>query len=103
MSLLTFQPDAARYYADGYWRASDLWGEFAAQAGAVPGKTALIAGDRRISYAGLESAAVALSSRLAACSAATASRRRSRCSRAFTAARSRRRCPRCSARSSSRP
>jgi acyl-coenzyme A synthetase/AMP-(fatty) acid ligase len=66
MSLLTLQPDAARYYADGYWRAGDLWGEFAAQASAFPRKTALIAGDRRISYAGLESAAVALSARLAA-------------------------------------
>ena len=66
MSLLTFQPDAARYYADGYWRAGDLWGEFAAQASATPGKTALIAGERRISYAALEGAAVALSARLAA-------------------------------------
>lgn len=66
MSLLTFQPGAARYYADGYWRAGDLWGEFAGRASAVPGKTALIVGERRISYAGLERAAVALSARLAA-------------------------------------
>jgi acyl-coenzyme A synthetase/AMP-(fatty) acid ligase len=66
MSLLAFQPDAARYYADGSWRAGDLWGEFDAQASAAPGKTALIAGDQRISYAGLERAAVALSARLAA-------------------------------------
>jgi acyl-coenzyme A synthetase/AMP-(fatty) acid ligase len=66
MTLLTFQPDAGNYYADGYWRGGDLWDEFAARAGAAPGKTALIAGERRISYAELERAAVALSGRLAA-------------------------------------
>ena len=66
MPLLSFQPDAARYYADGYWQTGDLWDTFAAQAGATPGKTALIAGERRISYADLASAAAALSARLAA-------------------------------------
>jgi acyl-CoA synthetase (AMP-forming)/AMP-acid ligase II len=66
MSLLTVQPDAAGYYADGYWRTGDLWHEFADRAGATPGKTALIVGERRISYAGLEGAAVALSEQLAA-------------------------------------
>ena len=66
MSLLAFQPDAARYYADGYWRTDDLWDSFAAAASAAPGKTALIADDQQVSYAGLEGAAVALSARLAA-------------------------------------
>ena len=66
MSLLTFQPDAVRYYADGHWRAGDLWSEFAARASATPGKTAIIAGERRISYAGLGRAATALSARLTA-------------------------------------
>ena len=30
MSTLTFQPEADRYYAQGYWRAGDLWQDFAA-------------------------------------------------------------------------
>ncbi len=66
MSILAFQPDAERYYAEGYWRPGDLWSEFAASASLAPAKNALIAGDRHISYAGLERAAVALSARLAA-------------------------------------
>jgi cyclohexanecarboxylate-CoA ligase len=65
-SILAFQPDAGRYYAEGYWRPGDLWSEFAASVGAAPAKDALIAGERHISYAGLERAAVALSGRLAA-------------------------------------
>jgi cyclohexanecarboxylate-CoA ligase len=65
-SVLAFQPDAERYYAEGYWRPGDLWSEFAASASLAPAKNALIAGDRYISYAGLERAAVALSGRLAA-------------------------------------
>ncbi len=65
-SILAFQPDAERYYAEGYWRPGDLWSEFAARASLAPAKNALIAGDRYISYAGLERAAVALSGRLAA-------------------------------------
>jgi cyclohexanecarboxylate-CoA ligase len=64
--ILAFQPDAGRYYAEGHWRPGDLWSEFAASAGSAPAKTALIAGERHISYAGLERAAVALSGRLAA-------------------------------------
>ena len=66
MSLLSSQPDAARYYADGYWRPGDLWDAFAARASAAPGRTALIAGERRISYADLARAAAGLSARLAA-------------------------------------
>jgi acyl-coenzyme A synthetase/AMP-(fatty) acid ligase len=66
MSILAFQPDAERYYAEGYWRPGDLWAEFAACASLAPAKTALIVGERRISYAGLERAAVTLSGRFAA-------------------------------------
>jgi cyclohexanecarboxylate-CoA ligase len=66
MSILDLQPDAGRYYAEGYWRPGDLWSEFAARASLAPAKTALIAGERHISYAGLERAAVALSGQLAA-------------------------------------
>jgi acyl-coenzyme A synthetase/AMP-(fatty) acid ligase len=66
MSILAFQPDAGRYYAEGYWRPDDLWSEFAARASLAPAKTALIVGERHISYAGLERAAVTFSGRLAA-------------------------------------
>jgi len=44
--MMASQPDAARYYAQGYWRPGDLWSEFAGRAGAAPDKTALIAGER---------------------------------------------------------
>jgi cyclohexanecarboxylate-CoA ligase len=64
MSTLSFQPEAARYYAEGHWRAGDLWGEFAAHAHARPDKVALILDDRRITYDELRRAAVALSARL---------------------------------------
>ncbi len=66
MSTLRFQPEADRYYAEGYWRAGDLWGDFAACADARPDKVALILDDRRITYDELRRAAVALSARLAA-------------------------------------
>jgi cyclohexanecarboxylate-CoA ligase len=66
MSTLRFQPEAARYYAEGHWRAGDLWGDFAARARAHPEKVALLLGDRRITYDELRRAAVALSARLAA-------------------------------------
>ena len=74
-SILAFQPDAERYYAEGYWRPGDLWSEFAASASLAPAKTALIAGDRYISYAGLERAAVSLSGQLAAHSIGPGERR----------------------------
>ena len=66
MSTLSFQPEADRYYAEGYWRQGDLWGDFAARAHAAPDKVALILDDRRITYEELRRAAVALSRRLAA-------------------------------------
>jgi acyl-CoA synthetase len=66
MSILAFQPHAERYYAEGHWRSGDLWGEFAARAGAAPAKTAILVGERSITYEQLEHAAGALSARLAA-------------------------------------
>ncbi len=68
MSTLAFQPDAERYYREGYWRPGDLWREFAEHAAAAPAKTALHVEDRSITYEQLERAAVALSSRLTAAS-----------------------------------
>jgi acyl-CoA synthetase (AMP-forming)/AMP-acid ligase II len=66
MSMLKFQPEAERFYAEGWWRAGDLWREFAARAAEAPEKTALILEDRDVSYAELRAAAVALSARTAA-------------------------------------
>ena len=64
MSTLSFQPEADRYYAEGYWRPGDLWGDFAAIADDRPDKVALVLGDRRINYGALRRAAVGLSARL---------------------------------------
>src|SRR4051812_33728989 len=65
MSMLRFQPEAERFYAEGSWRAGDLWEEFAARAEEAPDKAALILEDRDVSYAQLHRAAVALSARVA--------------------------------------
>jgi acyl-CoA synthetase (AMP-forming)/AMP-acid ligase II len=70
MSTLSFQPEAERFYAEGYWRSGDLWADFAARAEAQPGKVALILDDRRVTYDELRRAAIALSARLAAGSVA---------------------------------
>jgi cyclohexanecarboxylate-CoA ligase len=69
MSMLSFQPEADRYHAEGHWRAGDLWDEFAARASEAPDKVALILDDRDVTYANLRRAALALSARLAALSA----------------------------------
>ena len=69
MSTLTFQPEADRYYAEGWWRSGDLWDEFAARAAEAPDKVALILEDRDVTYAQLRGAALALSARLGALSA----------------------------------
>src|SRR5687767_14705014 len=66
MSTLSLQPEADRYYAEGYWRPGDLWSDFAARADADPDRIALILDDRRITYDELRRAAVGLSARLAA-------------------------------------
>lgn len=66
MSTLAFQPQAARYYSEGYWRPGDLWGEFDRAASLAADKGALHVEERHITYAELRRAAVALSGRLAA-------------------------------------
>src|SRR5688572_3022416 len=66
MSALAFQPDAAEYYASGYWRADDLWSDFETVVAADPLKDALRVGERASAYGDLARAAAALSARLAA-------------------------------------
>src|SRR3954452_4596933 len=70
MSMLRFQPEAERFYAEGWWRASDLWAEFDARVAEAPEKTALVLEDRDVSYAQLRHAALALSARAGALGAA---------------------------------
>lgn len=65
MSTLNFQPDAERYYAEGYWREGDLWSDFARRAAETPSKPALILEDRRFTFEQLRRAAVGISVRLA--------------------------------------
>ena len=62
---LAFQPDAERYYAEGYWRDGDLWSDFAARAQEHPDRVALVLDDRASRYAELRRAAVGVSHRLA--------------------------------------
>ena len=64
-TTLAFQPEAERYYADGYWREGDLWGDFDARARAHADRVALVLEDRRVTYAELRRAAISLSGRLA--------------------------------------
>src|SRR5439155_25812483 len=66
MSHLAYQPDAAAYYAQGYWREGDIWADFEAIAAKHSDKDALRIGDRSITYANLARAAGGLSARLAA-------------------------------------
>lgn len=65
MSTLTFQPEADRYYAEGYWRDGDLWSDFARRAADSPDKTALILDDRSFSFDQLRRAAAGVSAQLA--------------------------------------
>jgi acyl-coenzyme A synthetase/AMP-(fatty) acid ligase len=65
MSTLAFQPEAERYYAEGYWRDGDLWGDFAARVEEHPDKVALISDERRVTFEQLRRAAVGVSARLA--------------------------------------
>ena len=64
MPSLTFQPQADRYYANGYWRDHDLWTDLSCQADAVPDKPALVIDDRVFSFDQLRRAATGLSARL---------------------------------------
>src|SRR6516164_5748787 len=65
MPTLTFQPEADRYYAEGYWRDGDLWSDFARRAEENPDKPALILDDRTFTFDQLRRAAVGVSLRLA--------------------------------------
>src|SRR3954452_1689543 len=61
MSTLAFQPEGERYYAEGYWRDGDLWGDFDARVDEHPDKVALVLDDRQMTFAGLRRAAVRMS------------------------------------------
>ena len=66
ISTLEFQPEAERYYAEGYWQDGDLWSDFEARSRwstrlASPWSSRT----RAVTYAELRRAAVALSHRLA--------------------------------------
>jgi acyl-CoA synthetase (AMP-forming)/AMP-acid ligase II len=63
--MLAFQPEAERYYAEGYWREGDLWSEFDARAREHLDRVALVLDDRRVSYEELRRAALGVSHRLA--------------------------------------
>ena len=65
MSTLTYQPEAERYYAEGYWRSGDLWSDFAKRADENPAKIALVLDGRQVTYDELRRAAVGVSARLA--------------------------------------
>ncbi len=62
---LVFQPEADRYYADGYWRDGDLWSDFANRVDEHPDRVALVLDDRRVTFAELKRAAIGVSTRLA--------------------------------------
>src|SRR3954451_10765956 len=64
-STLRFQPEAERYYAQGYWRDGDLWDEFDARAREHAERVALALDDRRVTYAEVRGAAIAVSHLLA--------------------------------------
>jgi cyclohexanecarboxylate-CoA ligase len=64
-ATLAFQPEADRYYAEGYWRDGDLWSEFDARAREHLDRTALVLDDRRVIYQELRRAAIGVSNRLA--------------------------------------
>ena len=62
---LAFQPEAERYYAEGYWRDGDLWSDFDARADEHPDRVALVLDDRAVTYDELRRAAIGVSHRLA--------------------------------------
>src|SRR4051794_10108740 len=59
-----FQPQADRFYAQGYWRQGDLWEDVAARASERPDRVALVLDDRRVTYGDLRRAAIGVSNRL---------------------------------------
>src|SRR6476620_10781182 len=62
-ATLAFQPKAERYYAEGYWRESDLWTDFDARAKEHADRVALFLEGRSVTYAELRRAAVGVSNR----------------------------------------
>jgi cyclohexanecarboxylate-CoA ligase len=62
---LRFQPEAQRYYDEGYWRSGDLWDDVHARALEHPDRVALVLDDRRVTYDGLRKAALGVSRKLA--------------------------------------
>src|SRR5262245_61070248 len=68
MNTLEFQPEARRYYEEGYWRDGDLWNDFASRAAEHPERIALILAGRAVTYGELRRAALGVSARLAAAS-----------------------------------
>ena len=62
---LAFQPEADRYYAEGHWRAGDLWEDFDRRVDEHPDKAALILDDREVTFEELRRAAIGVSNRLA--------------------------------------
>src|SRR5689334_14535527 len=64
-ATLAFQPESERFYAEGYWREGDLWGDFDARAREHADRVALVLEERSVTYAELRRAAVAVSHRLA--------------------------------------
>ena len=55
---------AARYRADGWWDGSTIFGLLERAAARWPDKAALVAGERRLSYAELQQQATRLAARL---------------------------------------
>src|SRR6476659_7992071 len=62
---LEFQPEAERYYAQGYWQHGDLWSDFDARSREHAERVALVLEDRAVTYTELRRAAIGLSHRLA--------------------------------------
>ena len=60
------EPESARYYAEGYWRAEDMWHDIDVRATATPDKPALICGASTVTFAELRHAAAVLSADLSA-------------------------------------
>ena len=63
-ATLAFQPEAERYYAEGYWREGDLWSDFDARAKEHADRVALLLEGRSVTYAELRRAAIGVSNRL---------------------------------------
>ena len=49
-ATLAFQPEAERYYAEGYWRDGRPVEDFDARAREHPDRVALVLDDRRVTY-----------------------------------------------------